>query len=107
LDTKTLAKYKSRAQVMKALAHPARLYLVDILSDGERCVCDLTRLVNLDTSTVSKHLAVLRNAGIVSDDKRGTQVFYQLRVTCIGGLFDCMENVIRTAARERLKTLSA
>jgi len=42
-------------------------------------------------STVSRHLSVLKNAGIVQDEKRGNQVFYRLRVRCILGFFDCFE----------------
>ncbi|MBZ0269189.1 metalloregulator ArsR/SmtB family transcription factor, partial [bacterium] len=70
-EPKTRARFEARARIIKSLAHPTRLYLVDELSRGERCVCDLTELVGTDVSTVSKHLALLRNAGIVDDEKRG------------------------------------
>jgi len=83
MHAKTRARYEARARVMKALAHPTRLFIVDQLADGERCVCELTDLIDADVSTVSKHLSVLRDAGIVADDKRGNQVFYSLRVPCV------------------------
>ena len=73
----------ARAKVLKAMAHPSRLFILEELEQGERCVCDLTELIGVDVSTVSKHLSVLKQAGIVIDDKRGNQVFYQLRVPCI------------------------
>jgi ArsR family transcriptional regulator len=81
MDVKTLAKYEARAQIIKAMAHPSRLFIVDELAkNGERCVCELTEMVGADMSTVSRHLAVLKSAGIVEDDKRGSQVYYRLRV---------------------------
>ena len=93
------ALYDARARIVKALAHPTRLFLVDELSRGERCVCELTRMVGADMSTVSKHLAVLRSAGIVEDEKRGSQVFYTLRCPCVLNFFTCVESVLKTNAR--------
>jgi ArsR family transcriptional regulator len=94
MEPKTRARFETRARIMKSLAHSTRLFLVDELSRGERCVCDLTDLVGADVSTVSKHLAVLRNAGIVEDEKRGAMVFYRLRVPCALGFLDCVESVL-------------
>ena len=71
-------RWRRTAQVLKALGHPSRLFLVDHLARGERCVCELTALVGADVSTVSRHLAVLRDAGLVADERRGAQVFYRL-----------------------------
>lgn len=87
--------YEARVRVVKAMAHPTRMFIVDELSrSGERCVCELTAMIGADISTVSKHLAILRNAGIIGDEKRGNQVFYQLRVPCIMDFFRCVESVI-------------
>ncbi|HOV73276.1 MAG TPA: metalloregulator ArsR/SmtB family transcription factor [Candidatus Hydrogenedentes bacterium] len=99
MDAKTQALFEARAEIVKALAHPTRLFIVDVLSKGERCVCELQADIDADISTVSKHLAVLRNAGIVEDDKRGLQVFYRLRVPCILNFFGCVENVLQENAR--------
>ncbi|MBI4864030.1 MAG: winged helix-turn-helix transcriptional regulator [Candidatus Riflebacteria bacterium] len=86
--------YKSRAQIAKALAHPARLMLVEVLSQGDRCVCDLTELVGVDQSTVSKHLSILKSAGIVDDLREGAKVFYHLRAPCVLKIFECIEGVL-------------
>lgn len=94
-----LARYETRARVMKALAHPTRLFLVDELAGGPRCVCELTALVDADVSTVSKHLGVLRNAGIVADEKRGAQVFYRLLTPCVRSWPSCVEGVLAADAR--------
>lgn len=88
-----LEKYKKRSDVIKALSHPARLFMIDYLSGGEKCVCKFTEELNLDQSTVSKHLAVLKNAGIVSFEKRGLNVYYKLKCRCVLDIFSCIENV--------------
>ncbi|MCL5268985.1 MAG: metalloregulator ArsR/SmtB family transcription factor [bacterium] len=75
------------------MAHPSRLFIVDELSRGERCVCELTDMVGADISTVSKHLALLKRAGIVTDRKKGLQVFYRLKTPCILRFFECVELV--------------
>ncbi len=92
---KTPENYRERAKVMKAMAHPSRLMIVDALAQGEQCVCDLTELVGHDISTVSKHLAVLRAAGIVEDQRRGKLVYYRLKVPCVLNFFHCVESVLR------------
>jgi DNA-binding transcriptional ArsR family regulator len=84
------------------MAHPARLIIVDELSRRERCVCDLTAMVGSDVSTVSKHLSVLRNAGIVRDEKRGSKVYCILRTPCILNFISCAEAVIKSRAEEQL-----
>ncbi len=95
----TLARYDARVRVVKAMAHPTRMFIVDELSRvSERCVCDLTEMVGADISTVSKHLSLLKNAGIIADEKRGNQVFYRLRVPCILDFFRCVESVLECNA---------
>ena len=97
--------YEARARVIKAMAHPTRLFIVEELSKGERCVCELRDMVGADISTVSKHLALLRAAGIVADDKRGQQVFYRLRTPCVLRVFDCVRQV-QDEARPELRARS-
>jgi ArsR family transcriptional regulator len=87
------AEYKAQARIIKALAHPTRLFIVDELSRGERCVCELTDLIGVEMPTVSRHLSQLRNAGILEDEKRGAQVFYRLRVPCVLNFFKCVKAV--------------
>lgn len=96
------ARYKARANIIKAMAHPSRLLIIDALAVKELCVCELTELIGADTSTVSKHLSVLKNAGIVTDEKRGTMVYYRLRVSCIMNFFGCIESVMESSARDHL-----
>lgn len=77
-----------------------------MLSRGERCVCELTEMVGSDMSTVSKHLSVLKSAGIVADEKRGMQVYYTLRMPCVLRFFDCVGEVMTRSAKEQLKLVS-
>ena len=93
-------QFKESAAVIKALAHPSRLMIIDELARGERCVCDLTELVGHDISTVSKHLSLLKEHGLVEDEKRGKQVYYRLKIPYILNIFHCVEPVI-TANRKR------
>lgn len=91
---------------MKALAHPSRLLILDeLLLHGERCVCELTKLVGADISTVSRHLAVLRVAGLVSDEKRGLQVFYRLRSPEVQGLVRATEDMAGAITRQQVSQL--
>jgi ArsR family transcriptional regulator len=107
MDANKSAKYEARAKIIKALAHPARLVMVDELArHDERCVCELTDLVGSDMSTVSRHLAQLRQAGIVEDEKRGKMIFYRLRIKCLPNFFECIESVIRSNARSQQELLS-
>lgn len=86
---------KKRAAVFKALGHPARLHIVEELAAGERCVCDLVDLVGLGWSAVSRHLAVLKAAGVLADEKRGLQVYYRLALPCVKSFTDCLDGAHR------------
>ena len=103
MDEKTQARYDARARIIKAMAHPSRLFIIDQLSEKERCVADLTKMIGADISTVSKHLSVLKNAGIVQDEKRGSQVFYRLKVSCITNFFSCVETVLKSNIDEQIR----
>ncbi len=102
MDSRTQARYEARSAVFKALAHPSRLLMVDELAQGERCVCDLTALVGADMSTVSKHLSVLKAAGVVQDERRGSQIWYRLRMRCVVRFGGCVETELRKRALAHL-----
>ncbi len=105
MDAQTQARFEAQARIIKAMAHPTRLFIVDRLAAREHCVCELTEMIGQDVSTVSKHLALLRNAGIVQDDKRGTQVFYRLRMPCVLSFFACVTTVMKSRAEEQMGLL--
>ena len=105
MDPKTKSLFEARAQVIKSLAHPTRLFVVDELSRGERCVNELQEMIGSDMSTISKHLSVLKTAGVISDEKRGNQVFYSLLVPCVMNFFGCVESVLENQARQTTELL--
>jgi len=90
-------RFSQQVKIFKALAHETRMLVVDALSRGQRCVCELTELAGVDMSTMSKHLSVLREAGIVDSEKRGMQVYYRLLTPCVLKLFTCMQHVAAQA----------
>ena len=77
-------------RVFRALGHEARLQIAHALSNGESCVNDLRELVGTSWSTVSEHLAVLRDAGVVTSTKRGNQVVYRLALPCVATFTSCL-----------------
>ena len=103
MNEKTWSKLELRANIIKAMAHPTRLFIVEELSRCKKCVCELTAMIGADISTVSKHLAILKNAGIIQDEKRGSQVFYKLKVPCVLNFFDCVEAVLKSKITEQKK----
>lgn len=80
---------EAQARIFKALGHPGRLLMVRSLQEGEKCVCELTSLVGGDMSTVSRHLSILREAGIVASRKRGTNIYYYLVLPCLQEFLSC------------------
>jgi DNA-binding transcriptional ArsR family regulator len=93
--------YEARAEVMKALAHPSRLMMVDALAEREMCVCELQEIVGSTMPTVSRHLAQMKNAGIVAGRRDGNQIYYRLLVPCVLRVFGCIDEVLRKE-RERV-----
>ena len=101
------ARFEARARIVKALAHPTRLFVVEELARGARCVAELTQMVGADMSTVSRHLAILKSAGVVQDEKRGAQALYRLRMPCVLKFFDCVCEVAESVAEEQWKAVKA
>lgn len=104
-----MTEYKSfieeQARIFKALGHETRLTMVDALRTGEKCVCELQALIGDDMSTVSKHLSVLRTAGIVASEKRGTNIYYRLTMCCLDQFLQCTADMIRQQTRMKLDRL--
>jgi len=105
MDNKQRARCETRATILKALAHPARLFMIEELAEKSYCVNELTEMVGLDISTVSKHLSILKNAGLVNVEKKGKQVFYSLRIRCALNFLDCVEAVLREQTQDRLDAM--
>lgn len=87
---KTDPKYVQMSIVMKAMAHPTRLFILDMLEEREYCVCELQERIQDDMSTVSRHLSVLKNAGLISSRKVNNQVWYKLVCPCVLDFYQCI-----------------
>jgi len=97
--------YRARTKVAKALANKTRLQIVDILAEGNYCVCELTNILGVSQSSVSKHLEVLKLAGIVDSEKNGLNVIYNLRTPCVKTFFDCIDNILYKDLKRKEKEL--
>lgn len=105
MNEKLLAHYEARAAIIKALAHPSRLFIVEELKKKEHSVGELTSMIGADTSTISKHLSILKNVGIVRDEKQGTTVYYHLQVPCVLDFIGCIETVLEIHAHRQMEIL--
>ncbi len=103
MNVREKALIEAKANVLKALGHPTRLWMAEQLAGGEKCVCELVEDIDADFSTVSKHLTVLKQAGVVIDEKRGKQVYYRLKVPCILQFMPCIEAVIEATAQQHIE----
>ncbi len=92
---------EARARIMKALSSPVRLKIIYELSHGELCVCDLQPLFTMNKSTLSRHVAELKNVGIVGERREGVRIYLRLLTPCVLNMFDCAMGVIRTEAGRR------
>ena len=95
-----------QARIFKALGHPSRLLMVDALRRGEKCVCELRDLAGGDMSTISKHLAVLREAGVIEAEKRGTNIYYKLAMCCLDTFLGCTGDLVKRRILARMEILS-
>lgn len=105
MNEKQKALIEAKANVLKALGHPTRLWMAEQLADGEKCVCELGASIDADFSTISKHLSILKQAGVVEDEKRGKQVYYRLKVPCILNFMPCVEEVIKATVQTHIELL--
>jgi ArsR family transcriptional regulator len=100
--------YQRRADILKALAHPSRLLMVDVLHQrGELCVCDLEEVVGSDQSTVSKHLSILKQSGIIDLRRDGRNSMYRLARPCVMEFFTCIEQVMKENLKEQRELLAS
>lgn len=87
--------YQAKADVLAAAGHPIRLAIIDLLADGERCVCEIAKHVAARQPNVSRHLAVLLKAGIVAHRKDGLRMIYRLETPCICQFLSCVREVLK------------
>lgn len=97
----TFQEAEIRAKIIKAMAHPVRLMMIEFLKGGDHSFSEIFALFKLDKSTVSKHLLVMKEAGIVSSRKKGMDMIYTLDVPCITDFFSCVTAVIESSVKKQ------
>jgi len=93
--------YRLHSDVCKAMGHPSRLAIIDLLRDGELAVGDLTAALGRSISNTSQHLSVLKSAGLVACRKEGTTCYYRVATPAIYKVFDCMGEILMEGTSER------
>lgn len=86
--------YKLKTSIIKALANPTRLMIVDCLRNGEKSVGEIIELTKEEQSNISKSLGILKTNGLIKDRKEGSNVYYSLKICCINEFFCCIDNII-------------
>ena len=87
---------EQKAEIFKALSNPVRLDIIEVLLDGEKCVCEIIKILNkYEQPHISKSLAKLKKVGIIEDRKEGLKVFYKLKCTCIKDFMNCLNHIIK------------
>lgn len=99
--------YERQAEIIRAVAQPVRIAILEYLKDGEQCVCDIADFVGAERSNVSKHLAIMQSAGVLSQRKEGLKVIYAVKLPCILELLGCIRKALRQQARESSRLLKA
>jgi len=105
MKDKRYKKLEARANILKAMAHPTRLFILEELAERKHNVGELTEKIGVDISTISKHLNVLKSEGIIHDERKGTSIFYHLSCPCVLNFYECVEGVIRSKAEEQAALL--
>jgi DNA-binding transcriptional ArsR family regulator len=106
VDSMERERLKIKADVFKAMGHPIRLGIIEMLASGERCVCEIVDYVGTDISNVSKHLSILKQRGLVADRKEGLKVFYTLTMPCAVDFTGCVERVVLTRLEEQRSVMA-
>ncbi len=92
-----------KAEVLQAIAQPIRLAVIELLADGEMCVCDIATSVGAERSNVSRHLGIMLKAGVLDVRKDGLKMIYRIKTPCLLKFLSCVNNVVR----EKIKSEAA
>lgn len=87
-------RLEAQAGIMRALAHPSRLMILERLSSGRSSVGELSEMVGCHMSTISRHLSIMKNADVIACDKEGPTIFYNLRIRCALQLIRCADTLL-------------
>ncbi|MBM4328424.1 MAG: winged helix-turn-helix transcriptional regulator [Deltaproteobacteria bacterium] len=106
MDERQIQRLRLKAEVFKAMGHPLRLGVIEFLHQGERCVCEIVEHVGTGMPNVSKHLAILKKAGIVTDRRDGLKMMYRLSMPCSVDFNTCVEAVVLGKLEEQRSVMA-
>lgn len=87
-------KYDMLADILKATAHPVRLYILDTLTDRKLCVKEFADELGFDISTISKHLTMMKKSGLIYDYREGNCVYYKIRCSCVAAFLKASKDIL-------------
>ena len=102
---KELVEY--RAEILKALAQPTRLKIIDFLRDGERCVCEIFPAISEEQSNTSRHLSMMLSAGVLSRRKEGLKIYYAIKHPELLEIVDIATRIVKQDISRRHTLLNA
>lgn len=85
--------YETQSEFLKALSHPTRLAILDILREGEQCVCHMEATLGLRQAYISQQLMILKNAGLVESRRDGLNLYYRVTKPDIFNLLDALGSI--------------
>lgn len=107
MDPLNKEKLRLKAEVFKAMGHPLRLGVIEFLQGGEKCVCEIVEHTGTGISNISKHLSVLKKAGLVNDRREGLKIMYSLTMPCAIDFARCVEGVVIRRLEEQRSVMVA
>ncbi len=107
MDINQKGRLALKAEVFKAMGHPLRLGIIEFLQQGEMCVCDIVAHVGTEVSNVSKHLSILKKAGLLADRRDGLKIMYRLTMPCAIDFARCVEGVVIKRLEEQRAVMVA
>ncbi len=96
-----------RADILKAMAQPTRLKIIEFLRDGERCVCEIFPAIGEEQSNTSRHLNMMQAAGVLSRRKEGLKIFYAIKHPEILEIVDTVTRIVKNEIAGRHELLKA
>jgi DNA-binding transcriptional ArsR family regulator len=100
METRKRKILEHQALVFKALGQPTRLEILNLLKEGERCVCEIFPEINQEQANVSKHLSILKQAGILDSRKEGLRIIYWIKNQEILNLLRTVSTLLKVQAQE-------
>ncbi|MEW6187343.1 MAG: metalloregulator ArsR/SmtB family transcription factor [Thermodesulfobacteriota bacterium] len=97
---------ESQAAILKALGQPTRLQILDFLKDGERCVCEIFPAIEQEQANVSKHLSILKQAGLLESRKDGLRILYRIKTPEVFDLLQGVSQLLKSQADEHHRLMA-